>query len=95
MGVFGDRNGASTSGKAIEASEPVRQTAFDSRSSGATRYARCAPSSPERIHWSIADPALEGATDEEGYPVFQRTAAEIETRVQSLLYVIRKLPARR
>jgi protein-tyrosine-phosphatase/DNA-binding transcriptional ArsR family regulator len=50
---------------------------------------------PERIHWSIADPALEGETDEESYPVFQRTAAEIETRVRFLLHVIRQRPPRR
>jgi hypothetical protein len=52
------------------------------------------PEYPERIHWSIADPALEGATDEGGYPVFQRTAARSRP-VQFLLYVIRKGPARR
>lgn len=48
------------------------------------------PGGPERIHWSIADPALEGDTDEESYPAFQRTAAEIENRVQFMLYVIRQ-----
>jgi ArsR family transcriptional regulator, arsenate/arsenite/antimonite-responsive transcriptional repressor / arsenate reductase (thioredoxin) len=53
------------------------------------------PGHPERIHWSIADPALEGETDEESYPAFQRTAAEIETRVRFLLHVIRQRSARR
>jgi protein-tyrosine-phosphatase/DNA-binding transcriptional ArsR family regulator len=53
------------------------------------------PGSPERIHWSIADPALEGTTDGESYPAFQRTAAEIEDRVQFMLHVIRQQPARR
>ena len=53
------------------------------------------PGGPERIHWSIADPALEGDTDEASYPAFQRTAAEIEKRVQFLLHVIRQQPARR
>ena len=53
------------------------------------------PAHPERIHWSIADPALEAETDEESYPAFQRTAAEIETRVQFLLHAIRQQPARR
>jgi ArsR family transcriptional regulator, arsenate/arsenite/antimonite-responsive transcriptional repressor / arsenate reductase (thioredoxin) len=48
------------------------------------------PGGPEHVHWSIADPAAEGETDEESYPVFQRTAAEIETRVRFLLYVIRQ-----
>jgi hypothetical protein len=43
----------------------------------------------------IADPALEGETDEGSYPAFQRTAAEIETTVRSLLHRIRQRPARR
>jgi protein-tyrosine-phosphatase len=50
---------------------------------------------PERIHWSIADPALEGDTLDESYPAFQRTAAEIEDRVQFMLDVIREQTARR
>jgi ArsR family transcriptional regulator, arsenate/arsenite/antimonite-responsive transcriptional repressor / arsenate reductase (thioredoxin) len=53
------------------------------------------PGHPELIHWSIADPALEGDTDAESYPAFERTAAEIETRVRFLLHVIRQRPARR
>ena len=39
------------------------------------------PSRPELVHWSVADPALEGATDRASYPAFQRTAAELETRI--------------
>jgi protein-tyrosine-phosphatase len=53
------------------------------------------PGGPERIHWSIADPALEGDTDDESYPAFQRTAAEIEDRVRFLLHIIRQQTARR
>ncbi|HYM15866.1 MAG TPA: MarR family transcriptional regulator [Dehalococcoidia bacterium] len=53
------------------------------------------PGGPERSHWSIADPALEGGTDEESYPAFQRTAAEIENRVHFMLSVIRQQTARR
>ena len=52
------------------------------------------PGGPERIHWSIADPALEGDGDE-SYPAFQRTAAEIEERVRFLIHVIQQQPARR
>lgn len=48
------------------------------------------PGDPERIHWSIADPALEGDTNEESYPAFQRTAAEIENRVEFMLHSIRQ-----
>jgi protein-tyrosine-phosphatase len=46
------------------------------------------PGDPRRIHWSIADPGLEGDTDEVTYPAFQRTISEIETRVQFLLHLI-------
>jgi ArsR family transcriptional regulator, arsenate/arsenite/antimonite-responsive transcriptional repressor / arsenate reductase (thioredoxin) len=53
------------------------------------------PGHPERIHWSIADPTLEGDPDEESYPAFERTAAEIETRVRLLLHVIRQRRTRR
>jgi len=53
------------------------------------------PGDPERIHWSIADPALEGDSDDESYPAFERTAAEIEDRVRFLLHVIREQTARR
>jgi protein-tyrosine-phosphatase len=53
------------------------------------------PGGPERIHWSIADPALEAETGEESYPAFQRTASEIESRVRFLLHVIGQRPSRR
>jgi protein-tyrosine-phosphatase/DNA-binding transcriptional ArsR family regulator len=46
------------------------------------------PGSPETIHWSIADPAREGDTDEQTYPAFQRTAFELETRIGFLLHLI-------
>ena len=39
------------------------------------------PSQPELVHWSVADPALEGATDRASYPAFARTAAELVTRI--------------
>ncbi len=39
-----------------------------------------------RAHWSIPDPA--GDTDQASYPAFQRTAAEINTRIQYLLPVL-------
>jgi protein-tyrosine-phosphatase len=42
-------------------------------------------SRPARAHWSIPDPALEGATDRASYPAFERTAEELETRIRYLL----------
>lgn len=40
---------------------------------------------PRLVHWSIPDPALEGRTDDESYPAFERTASELEVRVRFLL----------
>lgn len=46
------------------------------------------PDHPDLIHWSIPDPAREGSTDEETYPAFERTAAELATRIPFLLELI-------
>jgi ArsR family transcriptional regulator, arsenate/arsenite/antimonite-responsive transcriptional repressor / arsenate reductase (thioredoxin) len=46
------------------------------------------PGRPDLIHWSIPDPAREGGTDEQTYPAFQRTAAELATRIGFLLSLI-------
>jgi len=43
---------------------------------------------PETIHWSIPDPAAEPGSDTETYPAFERTAAELETRINFLLHRI-------
>jgi ArsR family transcriptional regulator, arsenate/arsenite/antimonite-responsive transcriptional repressor / arsenate reductase (thioredoxin) len=40
------------------------------------------PNRPELVHWSVPDPALEGATNRASYPAFERTAAELETRIR-------------
>jgi protein-tyrosine-phosphatase len=44
------------------------------------------PGHPERIHWSTPDPATAGATDDETYPAFRATAAELATRNRFLLH---------
>jgi ArsR family transcriptional regulator, arsenate/arsenite/antimonite-responsive transcriptional repressor / arsenate reductase (thioredoxin) len=46
------------------------------------------PGEPRTIHWSIPDPAAEPGGDEETYPAFERTAAELETRIGFLLATI-------
>jgi ArsR family transcriptional regulator, arsenate/arsenite/antimonite-responsive transcriptional repressor / arsenate reductase (thioredoxin) len=51
------------------------------------------PGCPQLIHWSIADPARGGGTDEETYPAFQAAAAGIETRVGFLLRLIQHTPS--
>jgi ArsR family transcriptional regulator, arsenate/arsenite/antimonite-responsive transcriptional repressor / arsenate reductase (thioredoxin) len=48
------------------------------------------PSAPERVHWSIADPAAEGGDDAATYPAFERTAAELEARIPYLLDLIQE-----
>ena len=47
------------------------------------------PTHPELVHWSMPDPALEGPTDRASYPAFERTAAELETRIGFLLHLAR------
>lgn len=48
------------------------------------------PGHPERMHWSMPDPAGEGATDDESYPAFERTAVELDSRIRFLLHLIRQ-----
>jgi protein-tyrosine-phosphatase/DNA-binding transcriptional ArsR family regulator len=43
---------------------------------------------PQSIHWSIPDPTREGGSDIETYPAFERTAAELQTRIGFLLQQI-------
>jgi protein-tyrosine-phosphatase len=43
---------------------------------------------PRRVHWSIPDPGTAGDTDQASYPAFQRTAADINTRIRYLLPVL-------
>lgn len=53
------------------------------------------PAQPRLVHWSMPDPALEGATNRESYPAFERTAAELETRISYLLPALTPSPTRR
>jgi ArsR family transcriptional regulator, arsenate/arsenite/antimonite-responsive transcriptional repressor / arsenate reductase (thioredoxin) len=46
------------------------------------------PDWPEPIHWSIPDPAREPGSDEETLPAFERTAAELRTRIDFLIRAI-------
>jgi ArsR family transcriptional regulator, arsenate/arsenite/antimonite-responsive transcriptional repressor / arsenate reductase (thioredoxin) len=47
------------------------------------------PGHPGLIHWSMPDPAAADG-DLAGYPAFERTAAELETRIRFLLPVLRE-----
>ena len=46
------------------------------------------PGGPELLHWSIPDPAREPGSDEETLPAFERTAAELATRIDFLIEAI-------
>ena len=43
---------------------------------------------PWRAHWSIPDPATADDDEQASYPAFQRTTADIDTRVRHLLPVL-------
>jgi protein-tyrosine-phosphatase len=43
------------------------------------------PGTPITSHWSIADPAADGDTDDATYPAFRRVADELEARVDLLI----------
>jgi protein-tyrosine-phosphatase/DNA-binding transcriptional ArsR family regulator len=43
---------------------------------------------PDTIHWSIPDPTAGGDSVTDTYPAFERTAAELETRIGFLLQVM-------
>jgi protein-tyrosine-phosphatase/DNA-binding transcriptional ArsR family regulator len=50
------------------------------------------PGWPDPIHWSIPDPAREPGSDADTLPAFERTAAELSTRISFLLQAIEKTP---
>jgi protein-tyrosine-phosphatase len=45
-------------------------------------------SHPRRVHWSIPDPAAADQAPADNYSAFQRTAAEIDTRIRHALPVL-------
>src|SRR4029077_8131309 len=53
------------------------------------------PSHPQLVHWSIPDPAREGSTNRASYPAFERTAAELATRIGFLLPLLSEPRTRR
>ncbi|KAB8191969.1 ArsR family transcriptional regulator [Nonomuraea phyllanthi] len=55
------------------------------------------PRGPQRLHWSIPDPAAIGRdeTVQDSYPAFDRTAAEIDTRIRHLQPILFSTPHRK
>jgi protein-tyrosine-phosphatase/DNA-binding transcriptional ArsR family regulator len=53
------------------------------------------PHHPNLVHWSIPDPALVGPNDRATYPAFERTAAELETRIGFQLHLLNESSIRR
>lgn len=51
------------------------------------------PGPPAMVHWSIPDPAAEAAAGQHSHPAFVRTADELNTRIQFLLYAIEHFQA--
>lgn len=51
------------------------------------------PGPPAMVHWSMPDPAAEAAAGHDSYPAFIRTADELNTRIQFLLYLIKDSPS--
>jgi protein-tyrosine-phosphatase/DNA-binding transcriptional ArsR family regulator len=52
------------------------------------------PGEPQLIHWSIPDPAREPGSDEQTLPLFERTAAELCTRIGFLIDAIESTTTR-
>ena len=53
------------------------------------------PGRPEVVHWSIVNPATGDSADDDTYPLFQQTAAELATRIDFLLAVLADREPRR
>jgi len=53
------------------------------------------PSHPELVHWSVPDPALDGSSDRETLPAFERTAVELESRIDFRLHLTNDTDTRR
>jgi ArsR family transcriptional regulator, arsenate/arsenite/antimonite-responsive transcriptional repressor / arsenate reductase (thioredoxin) len=50
------------------------------------------PWQTELVHWSIPDPVREATTNRASYPAFERTAAELETRMRFLIPLLADPP---
>ena len=52
-------------------------------------------SRPELVHWSVPDPALESPTSRGSFAAFERTAADLSTRISFCFHLIQDKPTTR
>jgi ArsR family transcriptional regulator, arsenate/arsenite/antimonite-responsive transcriptional repressor / arsenate reductase (thioredoxin) len=85
--VMRDEHGLELSGQTSKHLDVFAEQRFDWVISLCDRVREVCPEfagQPETIHWSIANPVT-GEPDEVSYPLFQRTAAELVTRIGFLI----------
>jgi ArsR family transcriptional regulator, arsenate/arsenite/antimonite-responsive transcriptional repressor / arsenate reductase (thioredoxin) len=86
--VLREEYGIDIAGRRSTHVEELEQESFDRVVSLCDRVREVCPElpgGPVCTHWSLADPAAAGATDEETYPAFQQLAGELEGRIEFLL----------
>jgi protein-tyrosine-phosphatase len=80
--------GIDISGRATKQLDRFTQARFDRVITLCDKVREICPQFPggaRTVHWSMPDPASEGATAEASYPAFKRTAEELEGRIQFLI----------
>ena len=85
--VMGER-GIDISGRATKHMDRFNRAQFDRVITLCDKVREICPQFPgaaQTAHWSMSDPASEGATEEASYPAFKRTAEELEGRIPFLI----------
>lgn len=80
--------GIDISAKTTKHLDRFRQMRFDRVITLCDRVREVCPEFPgatQTAHWSMADPASAGGTDDASYPAFVRTAKELESRIPFLI----------
>jgi ArsR family transcriptional regulator, arsenate/arsenite/antimonite-responsive transcriptional repressor / arsenate reductase (thioredoxin) len=93
--VLRERYGIDIAGRRPRTLDSVAGRRFDQVISLCDKVREVCPEfghDPERVHWSIPDPAAGGGDDRTSYPVFERVAADIDTRIRYLLPVLAHEP---